>query len=69
MDYGGKHKVSVPDPSPPEGGQVFNPGSFDVGNPDVREEWPVDPMFNAADDPLAGKSGKDSLSEEEAQLS
>jgi hypothetical protein len=64
MNYGGKHKVGMPNPNPPEDG-VFHLKSFDPGNPDMQEDWPVDMQAKAAIDPLAGKSGKDSLTEEE----
>ena len=68
MNNGGKHNVRVPNPSPPDGG-VFRPKGFDPGSPDLQEEWNAEMFPSPENNPLAGKSGKDSLSEEEAQLS
>lgn len=67
MNYGGKHKVSVPKIEPNDG-KVQLHKNFSPVDPDPQKFFPLDLQFKAADDPLAGKSGKDSLSEEEAQL-
>jgi len=64
MDYGGEHKVSIPK-IVPEDAEITNWPSI----PNPQKEYPINAMLDSAVDPLAGKSGKDSLSEEEAVLS
>jgi hypothetical protein len=70
MDYGGKHKVSVPDVEADDGQRGNSPNFAIPAWVSVKHGWhAADMQAKAAEDPLAGKSGKDSLSEEEAQLS
>lgn len=66
MDYGGNHKVSVPSSVSPD--EVAHAKSFDCPNPNPQEEFPVNAMWDSAVDPLEGKSGKDSLTEDQATL-